>query len=225
MPEHQSQRCTELDVIYGNRFDRAELYRNSVWRTLIQRWFQSHIPANSAVLDLGCGYGQFINNVVCARKYAMDLNPVSKSKLNPEVEFFEQDCAATWNLSDNSLDVVFSSNFFEHLLSKEDLAKTVREVFRCLRKGGRIIVMGPNIRFVGGAYWDFFDHNIALTELSVKECLETAGFHSEYLLDRFLPYTMVNAPQYPLAFLRFYLKAPFAWKWFGKQFLVIAAKP
>jgi hypothetical protein len=85
--------------------------------------------------------------------------------------------------------------------------------------------MGPNIRFVGGAYWDFVDHHIALTELSVKECLETAGFRSEYVLDRFLPYTMVNAPQYPVAFLWFYLRAPFAWKWFGKQLLVIAAKP
>src|ERR1035438_6886910 len=108
MPEHQNQRCTKLDVIYGNRFDRAEVYRNSVWRTLIQYWFQPRIPANSAVLDLGCGYGQFINIVVCARKYAMDLNPVSKSKLNPEVAFLEQDCVAPWNLSDNSLDVVFS---------------------------------------------------------------------------------------------------------------------
>jgi SAM-dependent methyltransferase len=175
----------ELDVIYGNRFDHAEVYRNNVWKKLIQHWFQSHIPAKSDVLDLGCGYGHFINNVVCGRKHAMDLNPVSRSKLNPEVEFLEQDCAATWNLSDNSLDVVFTSNFFEHLLSKDDLAKTVREAFRCLRKGGQIIVMGPNIRFLGGAYWDFFDHNLALTELSVKECLEATGFRSEYVLDRF----------------------------------------
>lgn len=225
MRENPDQRSRELEVIYGNRFNRAEVYRNSVWKMLVQCWFQPHIPTSSAVLDLGCGYGQFINNVICARKYAMDLNPVSRSKLNPEVAFLEQDCAATWNLPSNSIDVVFTSNFFEHLLSKADLAKTVKEAFRCLTKGGRIIAVGPNIRFVGGAYWDFFDHHIALTELSLKECLETAGFRSEYVLDRFLPYTMVNAPQYPLTLLWFYLHAPFAWKWFGKQFVVIAAKP
>jgi SAM-dependent methyltransferase len=121
--------------------------------------------------------------------------------------------------------VVFSSNFFEHLGSKAEFAETVREAYRCLRKGGRIIAMGPNIRFVGGAYWDFFDHYLALTELSVKECLETAGFRSEYVLDRFLPYTMVNVPQYPIFLLRFYLRMPFAWKWFGRQFVVIATKP
>lgn len=225
MPDPQNQKGKELGVIYGNRFDRDEIYRNRVWKTLIQGWFQRHIPSKSEVLDLGCGYGQFINNVVCARKYAMDLNAGSKSKLNPEVTFLEQDCSSTWNLPDNSLDLIFSSNFFEHLLSKEDLAKTVREAFRCLRKGGRIITMGPNIRFVGGEYWDFFDHYIPLTELSVKECLETAGFRSEYVLDRFLPYSMVNAPQYPVTLLQLYLRAPIAWKWLGKQFVVIAKKP
>jgi hypothetical protein len=41
---------------------------------------------------------------------------------------------------------------------------------------------------------------------------------------RFLPYSMVNAPQYPLAFLRAYLAMPFLWPLFGKQFLVIAER-
>jgi SAM-dependent methyltransferase len=225
MLESQDPRQTELEVIYSNRFDRSETYRNQVWKTLIECWFQRHIAAGSTVLDLGSGYGQFINNVVCARKYAMDLNPVSRSKLKPGVEFLEQDCSTPWNLPDEHLDVVFTSNFFEHLLSKEDLAKTTRQAFRCLKKGGRIIAMGPNIRYVKGAYWDFFDHYLPLTELSVKECFETAGFRPEYVLDRFLPYTMVNAPQYPIAFLRLYLRMSWAWKWCGQQFVVIATKP
>ncbi len=224
MPESQDQRQAELEIIYGNRFEGSEEYRNRVWKALIQDWFQRRIPADSTVLDLGCGYGQFINNVVCGRKYAMDLNPVSKSKLNPEVTFLEQDCATTWDLPGNSLDMVFTSNFFEHLPSKAALAQTTREAFRCLKKGGRIVAMGPNIRFVGGAYWDFFDHHLPLTERSLKECLETIGFRSEYVLDRFLPYTMTNA-QYPIAFLRIYLKVSLAWKWFGQQFVVIAIKP
>jgi len=225
MLQCQAQTRIELETMYSNRFEDSEAYRGRAWKTLIQHWFQRHVPVDSAVLDVGCGYGQFINNVVCTRKYAMDLNPVSRRELNPEVTFLEQDCASTWRLPDNSLDVVFSSNFFEHLGSKAEFAETVREAYRCLRKGGRIIAMGPNIRFVGGAYWDFFDHYLALTELSVKECLETAGFRSEYVLDRFLPYTMVNVPQYPIFLLRFYLRMPFAWKWFGRQFVVIATKP
>ena len=133
MPE-QHQRSAELEVIYGNRFDHSEDYRNCVWKALMRDWFQAHVPADSTVLDLGCGYGQFINNVVCARKYAMDLNPVSKSKLNPDVTFLSRTAPAVWNLPDDGLDVVFSSNFFEHLLSKADLAKTVRGSLSLLKK-------------------------------------------------------------------------------------------
>jgi hypothetical protein len=84
--------------------------------------------------------------------------------------------------------------------------------------------MGPNIKYVGGAYWDFYDHHLALTELSLKEAFEAAGLQPESVWERFLPYTMVNAPAYPLTLLRLYLAMPFAWKALGKQFLVIARK-
>jgi SAM-dependent methyltransferase len=222
--EDNTHSQADLETIYSRRFDSDEEYRNQVWRVLIEDWFKRHVPPESTVLDLGCGYGQFINHVKCAKKYAMDLNPGSKARLQPQVEFLEQNCATAWNLPDDCLDVVFTSNFFEHLLSKADLEKTIREAMRCLKKGGRIIAMGPNIKLVGGDYWDFFDHHLALTELSLKEAFEIAGLSTEYLLRGFLPYTMVNAPKYPVFMLRIYLRLPFLWKWFGRQFLVIAAK-
>ncbi len=221
----QEQNAAELEVIYRNRFDEAEAYRNQVWQTLIRSWFQRHIPAGATVLDLGCGYGQFINHVSCARKYAMDLNPASRRRLQPDVIFLEQDCSAEWQIEGNSLDVVFTSNFFEHLFTKAHLTRTVEQALRCLKKGGKIIAMGPNIKYVPGLYWDYFDHHLALTELSLRECFEICGFRTELVIDRFLPYTMVNAPQYPLFFLRAYLLMPLAWKLLGKQFVVIASKP
>jgi len=222
--QHNSHSQAELETIYSRRFDSDEEYRNQVWRTLIHDWFQAYVPPASTVLDLGCGYGQFINHVTCAKKYAMDLNPASGARLQPQVEFLEQDCATTWNLPDGCLDVVFTSNFFEHLLSKADLARTISEAVRCLKKGGRIIAMGPNIKLVSGAYWDFFDHHLPLTELSLREAFEIAGLTTDDARERFLPYTMVNAPKYPIALLRIYLRFPLLWKWFGRQFLVIAVK-
>jgi hypothetical protein len=119
---------------------------------------------------------------------------------------------------------VFTSNFFEHLLSKSDLTKTIAQAVRCLKVGGQLIAMGPNIKCVGGAYWDFYDHHLALTELSLKEAFEAAGLQIESVRERFLPYTMVNAPAYPPTLLRIYLALPFIWRILGKQFLVIARK-
>ncbi len=59
----------------------------------------------------------------------------------------------------------------------------------------------------------------------MTEALETRGFKMELCVAKFLPYTMVNRPQYPVIFLRAYLKLRLAWALFGKQFLVIARKP
>ena len=155
----------------------------------------------------------------------MDLNPASKHVLQNGVAFLEQDCSMPWPLSSNSLDLVFTSNFFEHLPTKAHLAQTLEEAHRCLRPGGRLIAMGPNVRYVRGAYWDFFDHHIALTELSLVEGLELAGFHPLKVIGRFLPYTIVNAPRYPLFLLSLYLKMRWVWPLFGAQFLVIVEKP
>lgn len=51
------------------------------------------------------------------------------------------------------------------------------------------------------------------------------GFGLEQVVPRILPYTLVNAPEYPLFLLRLYLRLPWLWWIKGRQFLVIARKP
>jgi SAM-dependent methyltransferase len=220
---HVTTGC-ELKKTYARRFESRLAYRNQVWRLLVDDFFQSFVPRDASVLDLGCGYGVFINAVACAAKYGMDLNPDARNHLDPSVRFFEQDCSTTWPLETNTLDVVFTSNFLEHLPSKQTISQTFSEAYRCLRPGGRFIAMGPNIKYLPGEYWDFFDHHMALTELSLQEGLELAGFQCDQVVGRFLPYTMATGPTYPLSFLRMYLHLRFAWRFFGKQFLVVATK-
>jgi SAM-dependent methyltransferase len=127
-------------------------------------------------------------------------------------------------LRNSTLDVVFTSNFFEHLPTKSVLRETMAEAFRCLRPGGRLVCLGPNIKCVPGAYWDYLDHYLPLTELSLKEGLELTGFQVDECLQRFLPYTMSTGLTPPLWTLSLYLKVPVAWSVFGKQFLVVASK-
>jgi len=215
----------ELQQIYDRRFSDDLPYRDRVWQVLTRNFFSKYVAPDSTVLDLGCGYGHFINNIRCATKYAMDLNPAAPTYLSPDVKFLHQNCAEAWQLADNSLDVVFTSNFFEHLPSKDLLTDTLTQARRCLRPGGRLIAMGPNIKYVGGAYWDFWDHHLALSELSLTEGLEILGFALERVTAKFLPYTMVNQRPYPLGLISLYLMFPPAWKVLGKQFLLVARKP
>ena len=216
---------SDLQKIYWARFSGQQAYRTQVWQVLTRDFFSRWIRLTDTVLDLGCGYGEFSNNIIAGKKYAMDLNPSAQSCLNPEVELLQQDCSQPWPIPNQSLDVVFTSNFLEHLREKPALEATVGEAFRCLKSGGAFIALGPNIKFLADKYWDFFDHYIALTELSLAEALTMIGFHVEEKIPRFLPYTMSRGWKPPVWMVRLYLKVPFLWKIAGRQFLVIARRP
>jgi SAM-dependent methyltransferase len=216
----------QLTEIYERRFKNTQAYRFKVWRVLINNFFSKWIKKDNAVLDLGCGYGEFINNINVSKKYAMDLNPATRSRIAQDVTFIEQDCSSKWLLEDDErLDLVFTSNFFEHLPNKKCLSETLNHAYKALKPGGRLIAMGPNIKYLTGLYWDFFDHHVILTEKSLSEALEIEGFEIETCIGRFLPYTMVGGFEYPLLFIKSYLLIPFLWGLKGRQFLVIAKKP
>lgn len=219
-----AESAAQLQKIYQQRFESTKAYRRKVWQVLIDAYFSRYVPRDAAVLDLGCGYGEFVNQVHASVRYAMDLNPDARAVVSEGVTFLRQDCAERWNLPADSLEVVFTSNFFEHLPSKAALSQTLEQAWRCLKMGGRLIAMGPNIRRVEGAYWDFYDHHLPLTEMSLGEAMRVAGFAIETSVASFMPYTLVGGREYPLAFVRAYLRLPLLWPLFGKQFLVIARK-
>lgn len=162
------------------------------------------------MLDLGCGHGEFINQVSARRRLGMDLNPESRAHLVSDVEFLEQDCTVPWAVPSDSLDVVFTSNFFEHLPDKAALGRCLGHALDALKPGGRLIALGPNIAAVHGVYWHFWDHYLPLTNQSLAEGLRLHGYLIELAIPQTLPYTMVNALRYPLWMLALYLHLPIA---------------
>lgn len=212
----------KLSGIYSKRFEGKMAYRKAVWNILIAYFRKQYIPTCTSILDLGAGYGEFINGIPSQHKYAMDLNPDTGKYLEASVHFIQQDCSQPWRLPESSLDVVFTSNFFEHLPDKSTLEKTIIQIQRALKPGGRLIAMGPNIRCIPGAYWDFWDHYLPLTEKSLAEGLTLNGFSIVDSFPYFLPYTMTGSFQFPLVCISAYLHTRIAWPVFGKQFLVVA---
>jgi len=208
---------------YRARFAGKTDYRTRVWKVLAS-YFSQWFPSTGTVLDLGSGYCEFINNATACLKYAMDLNPDIRQRAAQGVIVLQQDCSEPWPLPDSELDAVFTSNFLEHLPNKTAVSAVLENAHRCLKPGGRFIAMGPNIKYLPGAYWDFFDHYVELTELSLAEALSNCDFEIEKQVGRFLPYAMSFGRQYPAWGLRLYLVLPAAWRVFGKQFLVVGRK-
>jgi len=209
---------------YRLRFAHIKEYHNAVWKILCSEYFSRYIPDNSRVLDLGAGWGEFINNIKAAEKYALDLNPETKERLSTGVVFLNQDSSCPWQIEPGSLDVVFSSNFLEHLPSKDRLECTILEANRRLRDDGLIICLGPNIKYIPSAYWDFWDHCIPLSDRSVSELLKMNGFHIDLCIPRFLPYSMSTGRTPSLFLVKLYLRLPWLWPLMGKQFLIIGRK-
>ncbi|MEK6744842.1 MAG: class I SAM-dependent methyltransferase [Nitrospirota bacterium] len=213
-----------LQGLYAARFAGTADYRNSVWRVLCTDFFSAFITERSTVLDLGAGWGEFINNIPADHKIAMDLNPDTGALLAPGIRLIQQDCSVRWPVNDNALDVVFTSNFLEHLTDKASIQRTIAEAYRCLKDNGAIICLGPNIKYLPGEYWDFWDHQVPLTDKSCCELLQIEGFHIERSIPRFLPYSMSSSGRPPLFLVKWYCNLPVLWPLFGKQFLIVAKK-
>jgi len=216
----------KLDAIYAARFpeeDRAT--KDAIWRVLCQHFLQRYVGDSDVVLDLGPGFGEFLRHIRCARRIAVDIESLS-GRVFPEGT--EEVLVASDELSSKvtpgSVDVVFCSNFFEHLPDTRTFVATLWEIRSVLRPGGCLLILQPNIRFVGGAYWDFLDHHLPLTDRTLIEACESLQFQILEVIPRFLPYTTRSRfPQAPWL-VRAYLAVRPAWWLFGQQTWMVARK-
>jgi ubiquinone/menaquinone biosynthesis C-methylase UbiE len=216
----------DIAALYRFRFRESDRRQKMiVWKALCVNFFQHLIGHDKIIADLACGYGEFINNIGARKRYAIDINPDASQFLGQGVEFCLCRADDIRAIDNDAVDVVFTSNFLEHLKTKEECDAVFAEVLRILKRGGRFIVMGPNIRYLADRYWDFYDHYLPLSHLSVEEGLAQAHYDVTRIIPRFLPYTTRSIlPQSPFL-IRWYLRLPFIWPVLGKQFLVIAEKP
>lgn len=216
----------DLSAIYQERFTKTGLgKRDEVWRVLCKSFFDPLIGFDKTVLDLACGYGEFINNVTARKRIAVDINPDARGHLRPDVKFILSSATDLSEVQDGSIDVVFTSNFLEHLPDKDTCSKVFAEIRRTLNSGGRFIILGPNIKYAYREYWDFYDHCLPLSHLSLEEGLKLAGFNVTRNIPRFLPFTMKSSVPTAAWMIELYLMIPLAWRFMGKQFLVVAEKP
>lgn len=217
----------DMESLYRNRFsERDRQRRDEIWRVLCRRFFQRFVrPDSDTILEIACGLGEFSRHIKARRKIAFDLNPEAAKLLPEEVEFHLGSAADMSSIPDGCIDVAFSSNFLEHLASKDAVSNVLVEILRVLKEGGIYIALQPNIRFCYDRYWDFWDHHTPLSDRSCHEAFLQAGFRVVYLLPKFLPFTTKSQlPSHPF-FVSLYLSIRPAWSLLGEQFLIVGEKP
>lgn len=211
---------------YRKRFDAQENEtRGRLWKVFCESFLQKFIKREDVVLDIGAGYCEFLNNIYCRRKIAVDINPDTRRVAGKDVEVLQVRATSIPKRFDGKIDVVFMSNVLEHLDSKDDVLAALSRAYRLLRKGGKLIIVQPNIDLVREAYWDFIDHKVALNTKSLHEALTTCGFTIDRFIEKFLPYTTKRkyVPMRHLL-LRLYLKIPPILRPFAGESFILAVK-
>lgn len=199
----------------------ADKRRDVLWRTLWQDYFSARVPADGCVLDLGSGYGQFINNVTARRRIAIDLWEEFANYLEPGVEAIVGNVADLSKIEDGSVDYAFASNLFEHLTQLE-FAAVLNALRSKLTANGTLTILQPNYRHAYREYFDDYTHVSVYSHVSLADFLIANDFEIIEVRPRFLPLTIKSRlPVWPIL-IRMYLRSPI--KPAGKQMLV-TAKP
>jgi len=206
------------DRYFQTRFS-EDPRREILWRTLVQYYFQPRIPRDGCVLELGAGYGNFINNVRAQRRIAQDQWPEFAQHLAPGVESHAGSVTDLSFLADKSVDFAFASNLFEHI-SQQDFASVLAQLRRKLKPRGSLTLLQPNYRYAFREYFDDYTHITPYSHLSICDFLQANSYDVIRCVPRFLPLTLKSRLKVSPLLIRLYLLSPV--KPLGKQMLVQA---
>ena len=209
------------EAYFGTRF-RADRRRTDLWRILYRHFFSFLIDPGDCVLELGAGYGSFINQVRARRRIAVDSWEGFIEQLQSGIEGRVGDATELAFLEPASVNFVFASNLFEHL-SQAALAVILAHLKRALTPDGTINIVQPNYYYCYREYFDDYTHTTVYSHVSLTDFLEANGYEVFDCRPRFLPLTINSRLPVSEALIRLYLASPF--KPFGKQMLLRARLP
>lgn len=168
------------------------------------------IDSESSILELGCGTGLFTDLVyqktkakIIAIDISNELLSVARSKY-PHSEFKQMD-AMNLEFNDDSFDVIFGSSVLHHL----NYLTTLKEIYRTLKPGGRMVFAEPNmlnphiflqkkIPFLKNRAGDC-PHETAFVRWKLKEEIKASGFEKVEVIPYDFLYPLI--PDFSIPFI------------------------
>lgn len=212
-----------LDRIYAYRMGQVnQEERIAAWRP-ISAWVMRQLGHPHRILEVGAGRCEFINQCGAEERWAVDLDPDVARYAAPGVKLLigrlrDVDFGGT------QFPAVFMSNFLEHLASPTEVDEVLCRIHELLEPGGRVGILGPNYKYSYRKYFDFADHVLPLTHITVSEFLYGAGFEKIRAMPKTLPFSFRSRLPIDERLVRLYLSCPWSWRIMGRQFFVVGTK-
>ena len=143
--------------------------------------FQRHLIAykecinliSGTVLEIGSGEGYGIKELspksqkyIAIDKFETEID--SSKHQDSDIEFLQMNVPPLTDIDDNSIDFVVTFQVIEHIKNDKEF---VKEIFRVLKKGGKLILTTPNILMsLSRSPWHIREYN----PLEMKEILLTS---------------------------------------------------
>jgi hypothetical protein len=213
--------------IYEYRFQNINHSKKQVVWNELSTWLFKHCLNDPVkILDPAGGMCEFINAVPSKEKWAIDIEEDFINKYASKDVKIIIGSSLDVAIPQNYFNGIYISNFLEHLKSQEEVSNLLTKMFDSLAPKGRIAIMGPNFKYCYKEYFDFADHNVILSELGIAEHLYGAGFDIVDIIPKFFPLSFRSGGFLPVTpfIIKTYLSLPIAWRFLGKQFLVIGEK-
>lgn len=190
-----------------NNFDRAkysygileESYNSNAFKDekeyFIKEFIIPNIIANTKIIDIGCGIGFIIKELYkitdnSTKIIGLDITKDSIIYIKKELGL--DNLLLSNNdyipLKDNSIDIVIYSEVIEHL---NDPKKSLSEIYRVLKKSGKLILSTPNglyVRLFHHRKFVCLDHINEFTFFEIKKMLEDKNFKIIYCESASLPF-------------------------------------
>ena len=222
MSQQGSNDKLDLAKVYTFRFKWLAQETKVVTWAIITNWIERKLGNPKKVLDPAAGLGEFIVASSASERWACDLLDQRKSWPSGITTRFGDIYKV--DLPEKYFDLIFVSNFLEHLATPDDVYKYLMQLRKSLKPGGKLAIMGPNFRFSANEYYDFADHLLPLSDRTVEEHLAAVDMKCERIIPRFLPLAFRSQRITHPLLVKLYLAMPLFWRYFGKQFFIVATK-
>lgn len=153
-------------------------------RQILNMFLEDLKPGN--VLDVGCGNGDFLRRMHSQgwSGTGIDLDPKAienaKARFGADLTFFHT-TLMNGGFPENSFDAVTINHVIEHV---PDSVALVKEAWRILKPGGRLVIVTPNLQSFGHArfqdcWWglDSPRHLQVFSLNALQNCARKAGFN------------------------------------------------